>query len=270
VTTAGGGTPSSTGPGEEQQKAAEAAARAAAERERAEKERLEKERAEKERLEKERAEKERAEREAAEEEAEAEEEEAADEPEAETGASEAAGPVDASLLYIELGPAMAASSGGASPMWAGWASVRLQPAALWSISAFGFVPFAGGTYEREEGRGHLRSYMVGLSGDIHGAYRGLELSAGVGGAWLITSIGGESDDDNSMVRAVSETESTAAAMARIGLSISLSQRFRLGARGVFGFAIPELTAKVTPPVTWGQPFVLATLALEFGLPEPKR
>jgi hypothetical protein len=273
-----GGTPG-TAAGEEERKAAEAvAARAAAEaraREQAERERADKERQEKERAEREQQEKERAEQEAA---AEAEADEAAA-TEAESAPSANASAGANSLLYVELGPAMAASSGGAHPSWAAWTNVRLQPSSLWSVSAFAFVPFAGGTFsgaceqcagdDLDEGTGYIRSLIIGGSADLHGAYRGLELSAGVGGAGLITHIRGTTAAAGSHVNGPNEY--TAAALVRAGLQLSLGDRFRLGARGVFGFAIPQLTAQVAPhDVTWGQPFVLIAIALEYALPAPTR
>jgi hypothetical protein len=276
-----GGTPSSGGGEEERKAAEEAAARAAAEaraRELAERERADKERIEQERLAQERAEQERIEQEA-EEQAEEEAEEEADEAESETSES-GAGPDGASLIYIELGPAMAASASGTLPAWAAWANVRLQPSSLWSVSALGFVPFAGGTYEREQRTGYMRSVIVGLCADLHGAYRGIELSAGAGGAFLITNMRGETAEPGYQPRQA-PTQRTGAVIARLGVQLSLSRRFRISGRGVFGFGIPELEVTVdpgdggpeeslVPPVTWGRPFVLAAIALEFGLPEPAR
>lgn len=270
-----GGTPS--GVNEEERKAAEAAAARATAEARA-REQAERERAEKERLEQERA----AQEAAAEEEEEAEEEEA-EEAESESTESTPAGPDGGSMLFVEVGPAIGYSAGGASPIWAVWANLRVQPSALWSISALGFVPFAGGTYTRDlsssespapQGTGHMRSVILGLTADLHGVvYRGVELSAGAGGAFLIVDMVGESASDTS--QPASDRGYTGAGIVRVGVQLSLGSLFRLSGRAVFGVTqkMQDNLVQGMPvqdPVTWGPLFVLGTIALEFAFPEPTR
>ncbi len=278
TTTTPRGDPAAAEADERARKQAEQARAEREARERAAREQAERERAEREA----RAQAEREAREAAEaqaeadddaeaREAEAEEEEDVEEEEGESGLPETDG---APLLFVEVGPAFAASPGGVAIGWAGWLNVRLQPDSLWSLDGFGFVPFAGGTVREGGASATMRSYMAGASLDLHGTVERVELSAGAGAALLITQMRA----DTSTAEFMSNDDAldfTTAAIARIGLHVAASTQVRVGVRAVFGLALPKLQMKfdreaADPVATWGHPFLLAVLAVDFGLPAPRR
>jgi hypothetical protein len=175
-----------------------------------------------------------------------------------------------SLIFIELGPAIAASPGGASPTFAGFANLRVQPSASWSASAFGFVPFAGGSFEQGANKADMRSFMLGGTLDLHAAVSGIEISAGAGSEVLITQMRGESAEALFKTAPV-ETQITGAIVARAGVHAAIASRVRVGARVMFGLGIPQLEMHVgSETITWGRPFVLGAITLDLGLPAPVR
>jgi hypothetical protein len=271
-----GRTDAASAEAERARKQAEEQARAQAEAER-QSEASARRRAEEEREAEERA---KAEREAAEREEEEQEAEAEAQRQAEVEAEEAESDQlsredpNPSLLFVELGPAIAASQGGTSVTGAGFLNLRVQPSANWSISGFAFVPFIGGDFKRDDdGRGRIRSYVLGAMFDVHARVSQLEISAGAGGALLITHMTAEplgtlfeSDD--------APLDLNAAALARAGLHVAVAPKVRLGIRAIFGLAFPELKVEFPyPPPTgnvvaasWGRPFVLGALTIDWGLP----
>jgi hypothetical protein len=284
-TTAPGGTPSTTtaDPNATRSEAAEverarklAEAERQAEAQRQEAERLEAQRkaeaerqAEREAEARAEAEREADERAEAEAEAQRQTEREAEESENEQLARSDDGP---SLLFAEFGPAIAVSPGGATPSFAAFASFRLQPSASWSVSALGILPFAGGAVESdtESNEATLRSFMLGGMFDLHAAVAGVEISAGAGSAVLITRM--RADFAAPMFKKVPvDDQVTGAILARAGVHFTIAPRIRFGARVLFGLAIPQLEVHLADDkATWGRPFVLAALTLDFGLPAPTR
>jgi hypothetical protein len=173
-------------------------------------------------------------------------------------------------LFVELGPAIAVSPGGATPSFAAFANFRLQPSASWSVSALGVLPFAGGAVESESNAATLRSFMLGGMFDLHAAVSGVEISAGAGSAVLITRM--RADVAALMFKKVPvDDRITGAILARAGIHFTVAPRIRLGARVLFGLAIPQLEVDLADKrATWGRPFVLGVISLDFGLPAPTR
>jgi hypothetical protein len=278
----GGRTDAASAEGERARKQADEQARAAAEAERQAEAQRQVEAEAKRRAEGERqAEEERAKAEREAQEREEEEREAEEQRQAEIEAAEADSEQlsyedpNPSLLFIELGPAVAASQGGAKVSGAGFLNLRVQPAANWSVSGFVFVPFIGGDFENQEGRGSLRSYMLGAMFDVHARASQLEISAGAGGAMLITHMMAEpigmlfESDDTPL-------NFTAAALVRAGLHVAIAPKVRLGMRAMFGLAFPELKVEFPYPdgnrlvAHWGWPFVLGALTIDWGVPGLER
>lgn len=214
------------------------------------------------------AEREAEERAEAEREAEAQRQAEAEADEAESE-QDARSPASPALLYVELGPAIAASPDDVTASGGGFLNLRLQPSATWSVSGFAFVPFIGGDFEQEgEGRGRIRSYMFGALFDLHAMLPELEISAGAGAAFLLSHITADPDPITELVRKQNlEDRRTGAVLARAAMHVEVAPRVRIGLRVIFGLALPQLTVKFADKVIarWGRPFVLGALTLDWGV-----
>jgi hypothetical protein len=177
-----------------------------------------------------------------------------------------------SLLFIEVGPAIGLSPRRSNFSVAAFANVRVQPSASWSISGFAFLPFLGGDVEyKPAGDANLRTFIFGGMFDLHAAVSGIDLSAGAGTALLITRMRADAADPNYESHQIPD-EITGALLVRAGVHFSVAPHIRLGARVLFGLAVPQLELKVDDQVaaTWGRPFALGVISVDFGLPSPER
>jgi outer membrane biosynthesis protein TonB len=184
------------------------------------------------------------------------------------------------LLYVEAGPTGVWSPGAnsISPALDALISVRFRPYPTSSISLVGLIPLLSSSLETADGASiDVRSFGIGGFGDLHLPLGRVELSAGIGGLALLTSVLAQSADDGPVYVSDYPSRRLGALLGRVGASVSLTRDLRLAGSIMIGLTVREL--QISPPRTaatmddepspiasWGKPLLLGTLSLELALP----
>lgn len=194
----------------------------------------------------------------------------------ETSDARPAPPPRAALAYVEAGAAGVWSPGAdrVGPALDAVVSVRFRPYSTSSISLVGLIPLLKTPVERPDARIEITTFGIGGFGDFHVPFEQFELSAGLGGLALISSVLAFSD----VYQVASPTtQRLAALLGRVGASVAISRDLRASASVMGGLAVTELRIEVPanpagaeatapPTVTWGHPLLMGSLSLELALP----
>lgn len=170
-------------------------------------------------------------------------------------------------LWLELAPSLVLGPGGLPPEVGALLALRLDASSLLSISLFGVAPVWRAELTAEEGRANVATWLLGAALDAQLRWHALSISAGAGIAAALTNMSGsaappfEGDD---------ELVTSAAPMLRVALHVELATWLRIGARGMLGFSVPEVSTRFEERVVarWGRPCVLLGVGAELALAQP--
>jgi hypothetical protein len=187
------------------------------------------------------------------------------------------------LLYVEVGPS-GVWSPGANSVGAALdllISLRFRPDPTSSISLVGLIPLLKSNLTTEDGASiDVRTYGIGGFGDLHWPLGRVELSAGLGGLALLSSVMVISAPGSLVYRPDYPTQRLAALLGRVGVNVALTRDLRVSGSIMAGLTVRELQVnrpptdqtaaatdtESTPLATWGKPLFFGTLSVELALP----
>jgi hypothetical protein len=184
-----------------------------------------------------------------------------DEPPA-TDATDARAP----RFSVELGAGLALSPGGLAPLAVVDLGLRLELARVWSLSAIGVLPVSRQVVRGTEGEAVVASYVVGGLVELEWAtfhFGGLRSGLGVGAT--ITAMSGRA---SSGFAGRDDTVSVLTPLGRTSFHANLGSWLRLRTAIAIGAALPPVRVDFDSreAASWGNPFVVASVALEASSP----
>ncbi|HEX6767165.1 MAG TPA: hypothetical protein VF103_16825 [Polyangiaceae bacterium] len=166
-------------------------------------------------------------------------------------------------LSFELGPGFALSPGGLGPLALLEGGVRVELLERFSACAVGFFPLSHQSLAGSEGEAEVKTAFVGGIVELEWARLSFGgFRSGLGATAAITSMSGRAT--NGGFASSEDTVVTFAPLARTSFHVVLGPSFRIRTAVVVGATFPEVGVAFgsRPVATFGQPFVLGSLALE--------
>jgi hypothetical protein len=167
-------------------------------------------------------------------------------------------------LSFELAPAIISSPGGLEPAFDVWTSGRFALYPRWTLGVVALVPTLPQTVRGTEGSANVWTFLLGVSSDVHLVQAARwEFSLGAGVASAMTLMRGKASGSEYV--STLDIEFATAPFAQTALHFTLSERFRVFARGMAGATIPEVSVHFgeREVAHWGQPFAVVSLGVEF-------
>lgn len=167
-------------------------------------------------------------------------------------------------LWLQLAAGVDASPGGIAPAPELLFALRLEPRPWLSLGAFGAVTPLAARLDAPEGGALLRRAIVGAGIDLQKEFSRTTLAIGAGGALVLLFVEGTSPAAG--YRARDAFTVTAGPLLRASASTALASSVRVRADLAAGATFPRTTITFADRegATWGRPFGLLTLGLEWG------
>jgi hypothetical protein len=167
-------------------------------------------------------------------------------------------------LWLHLAAAVDASPGGMSPAFDGFLEVRLEPRAWFSVGIFGAGTPLASSVEAPEGEALVRHAIVGFALDLQKQLSRVTVSLGAGGAFIPFFVEGRSPAAG--YGAHDASADSLALLLRAAASVEVAPALRLRIAIAAGVTFPLVTISFADreEATWGRPFGLSTLGLEWG------
>jgi hypothetical protein len=167
---------------------------------------------------------------------------------------------------VELGTGLALSPGGLAPLAVVDLGLRLELARVWSLSAIGVLPVSRQVVRGTEGEAVVASYVVGGLLELEWAtfsFGGLRSGLGFGST--ITAMSGRG---SAGFQGVDDTVSVLSPLGRSSFHANLGSWLRLRSAVAIGAALPPVRIDFDSrkAASWGNPFVIASVALEASSP----
>jgi hypothetical protein len=168
-------------------------------------------------------------------------------------------------LWLHLGAGIDASPGGSPPGADVLVEVRGEPCPWLSFGAFGAGTPLSAEIDAPEGRASVRRVLAGIALDAQGTLGPVTLAAGAGAALAPTFVHGTYAAPGFATR--DSTSLSAAPVLRLSASFALAPPLRIRIALAGGATFPEATTTFGDHVvaTWGRPFGLGTIGVEWGI-----
>lgn len=177
-------------------------------------------------------------------------------------------PLDAEpVVWASAGPAVSGSPGGFGFNPHALMGIRLSPSERWRAGGLALLPVSSRTIEAAEGRSTALWGLVGADAQYSltrkGALSGFAVGTGL--TFVIVHMEGEA---NPPFEARKDSVVAAAPVLEVAGHYRLSRALRLRADLVTGIAVPRPVVRFAgrTVASWGRPFGILGLALEFGAP----
>jgi hypothetical protein len=167
---------------------------------------------------------------------------------------------------VELGAGLALSPGGLAPLAVVDLGLRLELARVWSLSAIGVLPVSRQVVRGTEGEAVVASYVVGGLVELEWAtFRFGGLRSGLGVGATITAMSGRA---SSGFEGQDDTVSVLTPLGRTSFHANLGSWLRLRTAVAIGATLPpvRIDFDAREAASWGNPFVIASVALEASSP----
>ena len=170
-----------------------------------------------------------------------------------------------SVLWADLGLSYTVDPTRLSNYESARLGLSLSPSRYWSVSAFSELPIRKSELVDATGTVRLNVTLLALAADGTLRYDRLQGSLGAGAAIAFLGVSGEPSRNDY----VGQRERLNAAMPflRLGGAAMVADRVLLRLELLTGMALPTtiLRLNAEQAATWGQPFVMGTLALQLGI-----
>jgi hypothetical protein len=171
-----------------------------------------------------------------------------------------------SRFSIDVGAGLALSPGGMGPLAVLDLGLRVEVARVWSLAGLGLIPVSRQSVRGAEGEALVSTYVVGGLLELEWARLGFGgFRSGLGAGATLSWMSGR---PASGFRRNDELVSVLSPLARTSFHADLARWLRLKSALAFGLTLPSVRVALDSreAASWGQPFVVASLAVELLSP----
>jgi hypothetical protein len=172
----------------------------------------------------------------------------------------------ATRLSVDVGAGLALSPGGLGPLAVLDLGLRLEIARVWSLAGLGLIPLSRQSVRGAEGEAFVSTYLVGGLLELEWARLGFGgFRSGLGAAATLAWMSGR---PASGFRRNDELVSVLTPLARTSFHADLARWLRLKSALALGLTLPSVRVALDSreAASWGQPLVVASLAVELLSP----
>ncbi len=169
---------------------------------------------------------------------------------------------DAPRFSVEVGAGLALSPGGLGPLAVLDLGLRVELARIWSLSGIGLIPVSRQSVRGAEGEAVIATYVVGGLLELEWARLGFGgFRSGLGAGATLTWMSGR---PSSGFGGQDELVTVLSPLGRTSFHADLGRWLRLRSAVALGLTLPSVRVAFVErdAANWGQPFVVASLALE--------